>query len=701
MMYRSIIVSVSTRCYWGSFRFPKIRKVCAQQCFTLTTRPERKSCGPVKPMQQSLLQDLSAQQRAIFKGLDRSTTGIVSVRAGPGTGKTEIVARRAALFVANGVPPSDILALTHTREAAKELSERINFFMEPHDISDEVWCGTIHAFAVRTLKEEGKLSPLVPEVERKRVIAEVLSETVGVDPNAMLGFALSCISMTKSYEDPEVGLSEAIKRLQYQLEKMEELHAFRGALSRARTMDAKSFARTLYDGYMAALAHAGWMDYDDYILTAVRLLDSNPELRDRIRRRFPHVLLDEAQDVTGAQAAFVLRLIGDSFFMTGDPDQTIYGFRGATGHMYDHMNTLGAQEYILNESYRMSPPIVEAVRSVLRGQEWNLPSHTPEEIEAYAEHKPILYSQPASQRAEVKYAFDCVDYFRYELKPDVEESEIAFIIRTWDPYFRLLASSLRDYGFKVSPRVMLEGCFPVETFAGMLYPGGAKDPAENEKLLSENIADLMRAKRRCGVKLFSAKSIRNTVLAARNAIMSKGGLSRGEVVQAARDTGYWEMVKSSYTYPHQKLVSAFAEAGGKVEVCEEDIKMGPKGGINILTAHSAKGREFDAVVILGMDKSFPYYRALPEEEEKLLYVAMTRARKYLALSFPHRPPDSNEVWAGSGKYGKHFFESVAASQPLKYAGHAVLLRRQADSKKEKKIKKKERKKRGALNEAEK
>eukprot|EP00736_Rhodelphis_marinus_P005761 Rmarinus@m.13236 len=684
MMYRSIIVSVSTRCYWGSFRFPKIRKVCAQQCFTLTTRPERKSCGPVKPMQQSLLQDLSAQQRAIFKGLDRSTTGIVSVRAGPGTGKTEIVARRAALFVANGVPPSDILALTHTREAAKELSERINFFMEPHDISDEVWCGTIHAFAVRTLKEEGKLSPLVPEVERKRVIAEVLSETVGVDPNAMLGFALSCISMTKSYEDPEVGLSEAIKRLQYQLEKMEELHAFRGALSRARTMDAKSFARTLYDGYMAALAHAGWMDYDDYILTAVRLLDSNPELRDRIRRRFPHVLLDEAQDVTGAQAAFVLRLIGDSFFMTGDPDQTIYGFRGATGHMYDHMNTLGAQEYILNESYRMSPPIVEAVRSVLRGQEWNLPSHTTEEFEKCARQKPILYFRPAGNDGDVQYAVNCVNFYR-KMVSRVNLSEIAIIIRTWDPYFRLLTKALTDAGYPVSPRVMLEGTMPVETFVEMLRPIRKEEESLSEHLLIENIAAIRRVQRRCGMQWTPAKKIRNTVSTLRQ---SDANLSARAAIQAAKDTGYWEVLKMCYTYPEKKLSEACVEllsGSGRNDLLQTSIhkarqrewKAAP--GVNILTAHSAKGREFDAVIILGIGRTFPYYLGQPEEEEKLLYVAMTRARKYLALSFPYTSSrmKSHEMME-EGNFGMNFINSVVSRRFLSFPGYAGLVRRPAD-----------------------
>eukprot|EP00736_Rhodelphis_marinus_P012768 Rmarinus@m.13240 len=353
----------------------------------LTDAFSRKGCFPqrirftaLQPTRSELREthDLSFQQQSILEISHLSNGGVVSVRAGPGTGKTELLARHAALLISNGALPSEILALTHTREAAKELSKRINSFVK----SELPHCGTIHALATRTLRKEGKLLPLISITQRKNIVSDILTEKLEFPQhsieNFVLGLSQQSISVTKSFKDPEAGKLEATRRLRYQLKKMEEkLNVRDKGVRHLLTLDVKDFVFNIYSKYMADLENRGCMDFDDQILSTIRLLKENPNVREEIQHRFRHILLDEAQDVTDAQAALVLRLVSknpkNSFFFVGDPDQTIFGFRGATAQLYDYVKNMGGREVVLNKGFRMSAPIVEAVRATLRGQEWNLP----------------------------------------------------------------------------------------------------------------------------------------------------------------------------------------------------------------------------------------------------------------------------------------------------------------------------------------
>eukprot|EP00736_Rhodelphis_marinus_P002978 Rmarinus@m.28736 len=284
----------------------------------------------------------------------------------------------------------------------------------------------------------------------------------------------------------------------------------------------------------------------------------------------------------------------------------------------------------------------------------------------------------------------------YRISPRVNLNEIAIIVRTWDPYIRVLTKAITDAGFRVAPRVMLEGSFPVESFIKVLRPrerSGVAATNEDEKgteeqHLKEIATELRRAQRRCGVKVTPPSKIKEAILTARKNFSSKNKSMFPEVVvHAAEGTGYLSVLGRCYANPRKKLVRTFAEFGDIDEmdlITQPESSQSKKGGaqpvrgINILTAHSAKGREFDAVIILGIGVSFPYYRALPKEEERLLYVAMTRARRHLALSFPQLPLNSKYEFRQVHSYGSNFFDGIVSTRALSFPGHAALVRKTVD-----------------------
>ncbi len=223
------------------------------------------------------------------------------VAAGPGTGKTRALTHRLAhLLARRGVAPQEILAVTLTRQAAAAMAERLQLLLPDFPGLDQLTIKTFHALGHQILSERGGVDRQVAVEEERRLLIREAARNHGL-----------------AFADLETRITAWKQALRYP-EDLAEM--------------AAAAPLTAYRSYEAALAAAGWWDYEDLIARPTLLLHRDPETRDSYRRRFRHLLVDEYQDLNEAQYRMFRLLAGPGaeIMVIGDPDQAIYGFRGAS-----------------------------------------------------------------------------------------------------------------------------------------------------------------------------------------------------------------------------------------------------------------------------------------------------------------------------------------------------------------------------------
>ncbi len=269
-------------------------------------------------------------------------SGPVIVVAGPGTGKTRVLTHRLARLIGEaGVPPESILAVTFTNKAAAEMRERVHNLLPDKGIPDGLTLGTFHAVALNLMKDctSGELPQVIDEVEATQLAAEVIA-------------------------DAEVSMSARDARL---------------AISFAKTnpdADAAEALRGVGVAYQNRLRRLGVWDFDDILLEFLGMLHKGGAASGRVLNRFAHVLVDEFQDVNAVQYQLVTALSRDGagLFVIGDPDQAIYGFRGASPAYFDMLreDLPSSRTIVLDRSYRSTRQIAGAAVSVIGdGRELN------------------------------------------------------------------------------------------------------------------------------------------------------------------------------------------------------------------------------------------------------------------------------------------------------------------------------------------
>jgi DNA helicase-2/ATP-dependent DNA helicase PcrA len=265
--------------------------------------------------------------------------GPLLVVAGPGTGKTRTLVARMARLVASGKARDDrLLAISFTNQAAEELRERLDAAIGPSR-ARRATVTTFHGLGLRLLRElAGDDRPVAEDQERLAIAQSVLGEGAGARDASRL---LDRVSLAKQTPDPRESLRD----------------------------DPETLAR--FDRFEAALGRAGRRDLDDLVLGAYRLVRDSPEAARDAAGRFDSVSVDEYQDVNDVQAAFVRLLSpgGCALCAIGDPDQAIYGFRGARpAHFFGFAQAYeGAVTTTLGTSYRLTRPVLESARAVLGG----------------------------------------------------------------------------------------------------------------------------------------------------------------------------------------------------------------------------------------------------------------------------------------------------------------------------------------------
>jgi ATP-dependent DNA helicase UvrD/PcrA len=604
----------------------------------------------------SLLEDLNPRQREAVE----ATEGPVLVLAGAGTGKTRVITYRVAYLISRGIPASSLLAVTFTNKAADEMKERVARLLAGAGLlGEELWMGTFHSFCARLLRQDG------PRIGIRREFAIY-------DEEDQLAAVKQALDELGRDERPSVvrNLLDRISRAKNHGEALEGLEAG------AREGRTDRLLASVFPAYEEILRKAGALDFDDLLLRAVKLLRSDASARQKWSERFRYIQVDEYQDTNRAQYELLRLLAGEqpNLCVVGDEDQSIYSWRGADiGNILKFAEDFpGARVIRLEENYRSAQNILDAAGAVVENNVHRLGktlratqpggaklrfyegSDANEEAAFVAReilrlldaepdaHLAVLYRtgfqsrvfEEACRRAGLRYRV--VGGFSFYQRQEVKDA-LAYVRLALNPaddvaFARIINTPPRGIG-----KVTLDLVRAVaarnrsslwEGLGAMISSGETRPPAAL-RAFHELIEQLRAQLQSQPPAQFLA------------ALLERSGL-----VEQAEDQDRLE--GSSRAENLRELVNAVAEAGeeefalasllDRAALVSDADSFDARVPISLMTLHGAKGLEFDHVFLAGLEEGlFPHSRALEEareleEERRLCYVGMTRARKTLTLT---------------------------------------------------------------------
>jgi DNA helicase-2/ATP-dependent DNA helicase PcrA len=622
----------------------------------------------------AFLQELNDVQKQAVT----TTEGPVMVIAGPGSGKTRVLTYRIAYLLEKGVSPKKILSLTFTNKAAREMKERIEKVMGSG--ARQLWAGTFHSIFARILRiEAGKIGypsnfTIYDSDDSKSVISGIIKE-MSLDPKTYNANAIrSRISSAKSnLITPKLYIKNDDIMVQDQANRRPHLHK-------------------IYDTYVKRCYQAGAMDFDDLLLQLFRLLQENPEgVKDKYRDIFEYVLVDEFQDTNFLQYSILKQLkkypgSNENLCIVGDDAQSIYAFRGATidnilNFEKDFPNT---KVFKLEQNYRSTNHIVQAANEVIQFNKKQIQKKIWTE-----QHKgeKIKVIKALSDSEEGRRIADAI--LEHKTRHHIPNSEIAILYRT-NAQSRVFEEHLRRHNIPYKIFGGLSFYQRKEIKDLLAYLRLAVNPSDNEafkrvvnqpkrgigkstmdKVLlhaGQNDMTVWEAVQKTPLSNGPA----NKLLAFMKLIQRFGKIAAttnayDAVLQIYKGSGLHDLLKNDTSIEGQsRLENVSALLDGVQEFIENDEVLEGQDNddrslaaylqnialltdldseeegddyVTLMSVHAAKGLEFESVFIVGLEENlFPSFMALQakediDEERRLFYVAITRAKKHLTLSF--------------------------------------------------------------------
>ena len=619
------------------------------------------------------LDELNPIQRAAVEQID----GPVMVIAGPGSGKTRVLTYRLAHMMESGVKPWNILSLTFTNKAAKEMTERISQVASGE--ARKVWSGTFHSIFARILRVEAtKIGyptdfSIYDTDDSKSLITEIIKE-LNLNPKDYNANSLrSRISNAKS---------NLITPLMYEKD---------ADLLEQDRINKMPYTSAVYKRYVQKCLQSGAMDFDDLLLQLFRLFQENPDnVLEKYRKQFTHVMVDEFQDTNYLQYAILKKIVlypgsQRNVCIVGDDAQSIYSFRGATiKNILDfEADFPDVKIFKLEQNYRSSEHIVQAANDVIT---YNVRQIKKEIWTDKKEGHKIKLIKSSSDNEEGRRIADYIVELKnsYHLK----NKEIGILYRT-NAQSRIFEEQMRRLNI------------PYKVFGGMsfyqrkeikdllAYLRLTVNPKDNEAFkrivnypkrgIGDGTVDkLLEFSKEHNLTLFeslasfsAAGKIGQQLQMFRMQIIEMQDMSRRSnaydaAMYSYKMSGLSSELKQDVTNEGiSRLENVMALLDGIKDFTENDEALGDttvdrslssylqsialitqldeeKEGndyVTLMSVHSAKGLEFEAVIVGGLEENlFPSYMSMssPEqldEERRLFYVAITRAKHFLTLSY--------------------------------------------------------------------
>jgi len=600
------------------------------------------------------------------------------VIAGPGSGKTRVLTFRIAYLIEQGVAPYEILALTFTNKAAKEMKERIEKVVGPKVRS--VWAGTFHSIFARILRVEAEKigypsSFTIYDTDDSKSLINSIVKEMGLDPRAYvantirnrISSAKSNLISPKAYADnPEL-------------------------LMKDRAAGIGQFSH-IYIKYEQRCKRSGAMDFDDLLYQMYRLLHLNQDgVLEKYRSKFKHFLVDEFQDTNFLQYAIIKKLAlyegsGRNICVVGDDAQSIYAFRGATiDNILDFEKDFkGLQTYKLEQNYRSTPFIVRAANDVIT---FNKRQIKKEIWTAEEEGEKIRVIKALSDAEEAKRVVDFI--LEQKNRNHLGNNDIAILYRT-NAQSRLFEEKLRRYNLAYRIYGGLSFYQRKEVKDLLAYLRLINNKSDDEALRRiinyprrgignttfEKITTFANAN---NMSLWEALKSGNVTISGKDSlskfirliesftekvpsidlhdlatyVINKSGMlddlkgdgthegqGRMENIQALMDAikefqDNDELIDEA-TIPDKSLNTYLQSIAliSDLDATQEDVET-----ITLMSVHAAKGLEFKSVFVVGLEENlFPSAMAIKtnegiDEERRLFYVAITRAEQFLTLSY--------------------------------------------------------------------
>lgn len=609
----------------------------------------------------ALLNHMNTEQSEAVK----TTEGPLLIMAGAGSGKTRVLTHRIAyLLDEKDVSPYNVLAITFTNKAAREMKERVQKLVG--DQAEVIWMSTFHSMCVRILRRDAdrigieRNFTIIDPTDQKSVIKDVLKNE-NID--------------SKKFE-PRMFIG-AISNLK------NELKTPKDAQKEATDYHSQMVA-TVYSGYQRQLSRNEALDFDDLIMTTINLFERVPDVLEYYQNKFQYIHVDEYQDTNKAQYTLV-KLLASKFknlCVVGDSDQSIYGWRGA-----DIQNILSFEEdypeaktIFLEQNYRSTKTILNAANEVIKNNSERKPKGL---WTANTNGEKIHYYEAMTERDETEYVVreimkhqrngkkyqDMAILYRTNAQSRVLEetfmkSNIPYTmvggqkfydrkeIKDLLSYLRMIANSNDDISLQRIINVPKRGVGPSSVEKIQNYA------------LQNNISmfDALGEADFIGLSKKVTQECLNFYELIQNLIKEQDFLEIHEIVdEVLKKSGYRDMLERENTLEsrsrlenidefmsvpqdyeentpleEQSLINFLTDLSLVADIDEADTE----NGVTLMTMHSAKGLEFPIVFIMGMEESlFPHIRAIKsdddhemQEERRICYVAITRAEEILYIT---------------------------------------------------------------------
>lgn len=613
----------------------------------------------------------------VQRGAVTTTEGPVLVVAGPGSGKTRVLTFRIAHLIEKGVAPWEILALTFTNKAAREMKDRIEKVVG--EKAQRVWAGTFHSIFARLLRGEAEKIgytsnfTIYDSDDSKSLLRNIIKELNLSKDNYNENAILTRISSAKS---------NLISPDAY--EQNAELMA-------QDKQTKRPFLHRIYKEYAMRCKRAGAMDFDDLLYQLYILLHQNPDVAEKYRQRFRYLMVDEFQDTNYLQYSIVRKLVvypgsPQNVCVVGDDAQSIYAFRGATiDNILDFKKDfLNLQTFKLEQNYRSTQHIVEAANQVIShnkrqiqktiwtsktdGQKIKILKTQSDQEEAKRvadtileqKHRyhyrnadfAILYrtnaqSRPFEEslrRANIPYRVygGMSFYARKEVKDVIAYLRLIVNQNDDEALRRIINTPRRGIGDATVEKITQLAASKSQTLWQTLpeYAGTPREKTALANFVAMMKAFIQKALKSDASEVASYVVKQSTMMDSLKQDTSMEGMARLENVNALLDAiaefADSDEVSDDIIMPDKSLSTYLQNIA---LVTDADNSDPDADVVTLMSVHSAKGLEYKSVILGGLEEDlFPSFMSKDtpdglDEERRLFYVAITRAEEFLTLAY--------------------------------------------------------------------